>query len=148
MAATANRLELLQVADAVAREKNIEQEIVLEAMEDAIQKAARSKYGVENDISAEIDRKTGEIHIARRLEVVENVEIDATQIEVNAAQGRAPATSRNRAGADRRLWRAHPGRCSAAADQSGQGRQAIARPGAHVGRLPCRRITLGTVPRR
>ena len=90
MAATANRLELLQVADAVAREKNIDQEIVLEAMEDAIQKAARSKYGVENDISAEIDRKTGEIHIARRLEVVENVEIDATQIELGSAQGRSP----------------------------------------------------------
>ena len=54
----ANRLELLQIADAVAREKAIDAEIVVEAMEEAIQKAARSKYGMENEIRAEIDRKT------------------------------------------------------------------------------------------
>ena len=51
----ANRLELLQIADAVAREKSIDAEIVIEAMEEAIQKAARSKYGMENEIRAEID---------------------------------------------------------------------------------------------
>ena len=90
MATTANRLELLQVADAVAREKNIEQDIVIEAMEEAIQKAARSKYGIENEIRAEIDRGTGEIRIARLLEVVDEIESDATQIKVKEARGRNP----------------------------------------------------------
>ncbi len=85
MATTANRLELLQVADAVAREKAIDQEIVLEAMEEAIQKAARTKYGIENEIRAEIDRSSGEIRIARLLEVVDAIENDATEIlEIDA----------------------------------------------------------------
>jgi hypothetical protein len=53
-------LELLQIADAVAREKSIDKQIVLEAMEDAIQKAAKARYGAENDIRAEIDPATGE----------------------------------------------------------------------------------------
>ena len=62
MATTADipRLEMLQVADMVAREKGIEREEVLEAMEQAIQKAGRAKYGLEHDIRAEIDRKTAE----------------------------------------------------------------------------------------
>ena len=58
---SANRLELLQIADAVAREKTIDKKIVIEAMEDAIQKAAKSRYGAENDIRCEIDPKTGEL---------------------------------------------------------------------------------------
>jgi hypothetical protein len=57
---SANRLELLQIADAVAREKLIDRKIVIAAMEDAIQKAAKSRYGSENDIRCEIDAKTGE----------------------------------------------------------------------------------------
>jgi transcription termination/antitermination protein NusA len=65
------RPELLQVADTVAREKSIEREEVLEAMEQAIQKAGRSKYGHELDIRATIDRKTGEIHIYRYRKVVD-----------------------------------------------------------------------------
>ncbi len=65
------RMELLQVADAVAREKSIERDEVLEAMEQAIQKAGRSKYGHEHDIRANIDRKTGEIRLTRVREVVE-----------------------------------------------------------------------------
>ncbi|HYM30659.1 MAG TPA: transcription termination factor NusA [Candidatus Cybelea sp.] len=85
-----NRLELLQVADAVAREKSIEKDIVLGAMEEAIQKAARSKYGIENEIRAEIDRKTGEIRVARLLEVVDTVENDATQIKLVDAVVRNP----------------------------------------------------------
>ncbi len=85
-----NRLELLQVADAVAREKAIERDIVLGAMEEAIQKAARSRYGQENDIVAEIDRKTGEIRLARHMEVVEEVENDAQQIRVEDALARNP----------------------------------------------------------
>jgi N utilization substance protein A len=79
------RLELLQVADAVAREKGIERDEVLEAMEQAIQKAGRSKYGHEHDIRAKIDRKTGEIRLMRFREIVETVENEATQL--TPAQG-------------------------------------------------------------
>ena len=85
-----NRMELLQIADAVAREKTIERETVIEAMEEAIQKAARSKYGHENDIRAEIDPKTGEIRIFRCLEVVDEVENDSTQILMSTATERNP----------------------------------------------------------
>ena len=86
----ANRLELLQIADAVAREKAIDAEIVVEAMEEAIQKAARSKYGMENEIRAEIDRKTGNIGLFRLLVVVEEVENPATEIRLTEALGRNP----------------------------------------------------------
>ncbi|MDP6565155.1 MAG: transcription termination factor NusA [Alphaproteobacteria bacterium] len=86
----ANRLELLQIADAVAREKAIEAEIVVEAMEEAIQRAARSKYGMENEIRAEIDRKSGDIKLYRLLEVVDIVENPATEIGLPEAQGRNP----------------------------------------------------------
>ena len=79
-AVSANRLELLQIADAVAREKSIDKGLVLSAMEDAIQRAARSRYGAENEIRAQIDPKTGEISLRRLLQVVEKVENDATEI--------------------------------------------------------------------
>ena len=85
-AVSANRLELLQISDAVAREKNIDKEIVLGAMEEAIQKAARSRYGMENEIKAHIDRKTGDIKLYRVLEVVESVENHSTEITVEAAE--------------------------------------------------------------
>ena len=81
-----DRGELLQVAEAVARDKGIEAEEVLEAMEQAIQKAARSKYGHENDVRAVIDRSSGEIHLARYLEVADLVENDATQIQISEAK--------------------------------------------------------------
>lgn len=74
------RPELLLVADAVSREKNIDREEVLEAMEQAIQKAGRAKYGHEKDIRATIDRKTGEVRLSRWTEVVETVENEDTQI--------------------------------------------------------------------
>jgi N utilization substance protein A len=76
------RPELLQVADAVAREKMIEREEVLEAMEQAIQKAGRAKYGQEKDIRATIDRRNGEVKLSRWTEVVEQEppENEATQI--------------------------------------------------------------------
>ena len=90
-AVSANRLELLQIADAVAREKSIDKQIVVEALEDAIQKAARSRYGAENEISAEIDQTTGEIRLAHHLHVVEAVENDATEITLREAQGRNEA---------------------------------------------------------
>ncbi len=86
----ANRLELLQIADAVAREKIIDPDIVIEAMEDAILKAARSRYGQENEIRAEIDRSNGDIKLYRLLEVVEAVDDDATQIALSVAQRRNP----------------------------------------------------------
>jgi len=69
------RPELLQVAEAVAREKMIERDEVLEAMEQAIQKAGRAKYGHEKDIRAIIDRKTGEVRLSRWTEVVEAVPV-------------------------------------------------------------------------
>ena len=87
---SANRLELLQIADAVAREKGIDKRVVLQAMEDAIQRAARSRYGAENDIRAEIDPKTGETRLNRLLEVVETVENEATQITLDEARRRIP----------------------------------------------------------
>jgi transcription termination/antitermination protein NusA len=88
MAVSANRLELLQIADAVAREKVIDREIVLAAMADAIQKAARSRYGTESNIQADINPKTGEIRLQRLLEVVEKVEDYATQIALELARDR------------------------------------------------------------
>ncbi|NTZ91658.1 transcription termination factor NusA [Agrobacterium tumefaciens] len=90
MAVSANRLELLQIADAVAREKVIDREIVLAAMADAIQKAARSRYGSETNIRADINSKTGEIRLQRLLEVVEAAEDYSTQIPLELARDRNP----------------------------------------------------------
>lgn len=90
MAVSANRLELLQIADAVAREKVIDREIVLAAMADAIQKAARSRYGSESNIRADINSKTGEIRLQRLLEVVEKAEDYSTQIPLELARDRNP----------------------------------------------------------
>jgi transcription termination/antitermination protein NusA len=90
-AVSANRLELLQIADAVAREKSIDKAVVLEAMEDAITRAAKARYGVENEIRAEIDPKSGETRLNRLLMVVEVVENDATQISLKEASKKNPA---------------------------------------------------------
>ena len=89
---SANRLELLQIADAVAREKLIERELVLEAMEDSLGKAARSRYGAEYDIRAFIDRKSGEISMSRAMEVVEDgtVENHFTQLPISEARLKNP----------------------------------------------------------
>ena len=85
-----NRMEILQVADAVAREKAIERDEVLEAMEMAIQKAGRSKYGHEHDIRAQIDRQSGEIHLMRFRQVVETVDNEAMQIPIDEARAINP----------------------------------------------------------
>src|SRR3954465_9636014 len=85
-----NKIEMLQVADAVAREKSIEREEVLEAMEQAIQKAGRAKYGHEHDIRAQIDRTTGEIQLLRFRQVSDPIENDAIQISVSDAQTKNP----------------------------------------------------------
>jgi N utilization substance protein A len=91
MAVSANRLELLQIADAVAREKSIDRGIVIAAMEDAIQKAARSRYGSETEVRAEINPKTGEMRLSRLLLVAEPVDNDSTQISLDDAKRRNPA---------------------------------------------------------
>src|SRR5271169_4893876 len=83
-------IELLQVADQVAREKNIDREEVVEAMEQAIQKAGRSKYGHEHDIRATIDRRTGEISLKRMREVAETIENEITQISLEDARFEKP----------------------------------------------------------
>jgi N utilization substance protein A len=90
-AVSANRLELLQIADAVAREKSIDRNIVITAMEDAIAKAARSRYGSETDVHAEINPRTGELRLARHMLVVDVVENPANQISIEEARRHNPA---------------------------------------------------------
>jgi len=85
-AVSANRLELLQIADAVAREKLIDRELVIEAMEDSLGKAARARYGADVDVRAHIDRKSGEITMSRVKEVVEEVEIPKGQMSLEEAR--------------------------------------------------------------
>ena len=77
--------EIIQVADIVAREKSIDREIVFFAMEEAIQKAGKSRYGNDRDIRAHIDRKNGAISLQRWTLVVDEVEDDATQITIENA---------------------------------------------------------------
>ncbi len=79
-------MELLHVADAVSREKGIERDEVLVAMEQAIQKAGRAKYGHEHDIRAEIDRRTGEVHLQRFVQVADPVENEFTQMTLKDAK--------------------------------------------------------------
>src|SRR5579872_1257990 len=88
---SANRLELLQIADAVARDKSIDKEVVLHAMEEAMQRAAKARYGSENEIRVEIDPKTGETHVSRYLHVVEQVDNDKIEISLEDARARNPA---------------------------------------------------------
>ncbi len=85
-AISANKAELLAIADAVAREKLIDREIVIEAMEDAIQRAARARYGAENDIRAKIDPKSGDMRLWRVVEVVDLVDDYFKQVSVADAQ--------------------------------------------------------------
>ena len=94
-AVTANRAELIAIADAVAREKSIDRMVVIEAMEEAIQRAARARYGSENDIRAKLDPKTGDLRLWRVLEVVEEPEDffkqvslrDSAKLQKDAALG-------------------------------------------------------------
>ena len=88
---SANRLELLQIARAVAAEKSIDETIVIEAIEEAIQKAARSRYGAENDIRAKIDPKTGELSLTRNMTVVEEVENESQELTLADAKKIDPA---------------------------------------------------------
>jgi N utilization substance protein A len=95
---SANRLEILQIADAVAREKSIDKELVIQSMEHALQKAARSRYGIEHDIRAAIDRKTGELTLTRVLTAVDDAFLElharpfnpSTDLEMKDALKRDP----------------------------------------------------------
>ena len=89
-AVTANRAELIAIADSVAREKLIDKGIVIEAMEDAIQRAARARYGAENDIRAKLDPDTGDLRLWRVVEVVEGVDDYFKQVSVKDAQKLQP----------------------------------------------------------
>ena len=83
---SANRLELLQIANAVAQEKSIDKAIVLDAIEEAIQKAAKSRYGSEHDIRCKLDPVTGEMDLTKVITVVAEVENDVTEIDLLSAQ--------------------------------------------------------------
>src|SRR6202453_3897052 len=97
---SANKHELLQIADAVAREKAIDRKIVLGAMEDAIAKAGRSRYGSETKVRAEIDPKSGELHLSRHMLVVDGVENAGFQITIEQARSHPPAAQVGDAMAD------------------------------------------------
>ena len=84
--ATANRAELIAIANSVASEKMIDKGIVIEAMEDAIQRAAKTRYGAENDIRAKLDPNTGDLRLWRVVEVVEAVDNYFTQVDEKQAQ--------------------------------------------------------------
>jgi len=85
-AISANRAELLAIATAVATEKMIDKSIVIEAMEEAIQKSARNRYGAENDIRAKLDPRTGDLRLWRVVEVVEVVEDYFKQVDLKQAE--------------------------------------------------------------
>ncbi|MFN3618923.1 transcription termination factor NusA [Sphingorhabdus sp.] len=81
----ANKAELLAIANAVATEKMIDKSIVIEALEEAIQRAARARYGAENDIRAKLDTQTGDLRLWRVVEVVEEVEDYFKQVDLKQA---------------------------------------------------------------
>ncbi len=85
-AISANKAELLAIANAVATEKMIDKSIVIEALEEAIQKAARARYGAENDIRAKLDVQTGGLRLWRVVEVVEEVEDYFKQVDLKQAE--------------------------------------------------------------
>lgn len=87
------RHELLLVAETVAREKGIDREDVILAMEQAIQKAAKAKYGMDRDIRAFIDRATGEVDLQKCLTVVEEVQDPLTEITLKEAKERDPSAN-------------------------------------------------------
>ena len=75
-----DKLELLRIVEAVANEKSIDKELVIDSMESAIQKAALTKFGNDNNIEVVIDRESGDIKIQKVLEIVDTVEDSARQI--------------------------------------------------------------------
>jgi len=83
---SANRLELLQIAESVAREKMIDPGLVIEAMEDSMARGAKSRYGAELDIRAHIDRRTGDLTMTRVRTVVDEVEDHFKELTVEEAR--------------------------------------------------------------
>ena len=81
----ADKLELIRIAEAVALEKSIDKELIIGSMENGIAKAAKSKFGSENEIKVEIDRESGDIGIYRKLVIVENPENSNLEITLNDA---------------------------------------------------------------
>ena len=81
-----DKVELLRIAEAVAKEKSIDKETVLTSMELAIQKAAKTKFGFENDISAKIDRESGDITLHKVLTIVEKLENFSNEISLKNAK--------------------------------------------------------------
>ena len=81
-----DKLELLRIVDAVANEKSIDKELVIGSMESAIQKAALTKFGNDNNIEVIIDRESGDIKIQKVLDIVENVEDSAREITLSDAK--------------------------------------------------------------
>ena len=92
-AISANKAELLAIADAVAREKLIDRAIVIEAMEDAVQRGARARYGAENDIRAKIDPNSGDVRLWRVVEVVEQVDDYFKQVSLEDGQKLQPGAN-------------------------------------------------------
>ena len=117
---SANQLELLQTAEAVAREKMIDPVLVIEAMEESLSRAAKSRYGAEMDIRVAIDRKTGKATFTRVRTVVEEEELENYQAEFNrrTGQGIYPRSG------DRRYFRGR-----GAASENGPDRGAIGKAG-------------------
>ncbi|MDG2005296.1 MAG: transcription termination factor NusA [Novosphingobium sp.] len=91
-AISANRAELIAIANSVATEKMIDKSIVIEAMEEAIQKSARNRYGAENDIRAKLDARTGDLRLWRVVEVVEEVEDYFKQVDLKQAEKLEPGS--------------------------------------------------------
>jgi len=81
-----DKLELLRIVEAVANEKSIDKELVISSMEDAIQKAALTKFGNDNNIEVIIDRESGDIKIQKVLDIVETVEDPAREISLEHAK--------------------------------------------------------------
>ena len=90
----ADKLELLRIAEAVALEKAIDKELIINSMETGIAKAAKSKFGQENEIKVSINRENGDIEIFRKLTVSENPENSNTEIKLNDAIN-LPVNKRN-----------------------------------------------------
>ena len=80
-----DKQELLRIVDSVANEKSIDKELILSSMESAIQKAAYSKFGFDNEIEATIDREKGSIKIQKVLQIVEKVEDASKEITLKDA---------------------------------------------------------------
>ena len=93
-----DKLELLRIVEAVANEKSIDKELVIGSMESAIQKAALTKFGNDNNIEVIIDRESGEIKIQKVLDIVDKVEDSAREITLEEAQKNNPKNKQLKVG--------------------------------------------------